>query len=69
MPARRFRQGLAAAFRSRRSRSRGKLFFRLVQQAVAVEPTTYASIVRNTEAKLQPPSHWSIHLVFPPSRL
>jgi transposase-like protein len=41
-------------FNRRRSRSRGKLFFRLVQQAVAVEPTTYASIVRNTEAKLQP---------------
>ncbi|HEY6291540.1 MAG TPA: IS1595 family transposase, partial [Terriglobia bacterium] len=36
------------------SRSRGKLFFRLVQQAVAVEPATYASIVRNTEAKPQP---------------
>jgi transposase-like protein len=41
-------------FNRRRSRSRGQLFFRLVQQAVAVEPTTYASIVRNTEAKLQP---------------
>jgi len=41
-------------FNRRRSRSRGKLFFRLVQQAVAVEPTTYASVVRNTEAKLQP---------------
>ena len=41
-------------FNRRRSRSRGKLFFRLVQQAVAVEPATYASIVRNAEAKLQP---------------
>jgi transposase-like protein len=41
-------------FNRRRSRSRGKLFYRLVQQAVAVEPTTYASIVRNTKAKLQP---------------
>ena len=41
-------------FNRRRSRSRGKLFFRLVQQAVAVEPTTYASIVRDTEAKPQP---------------
>jgi transposase-like protein len=41
-------------FNRRRSRSRGKLFFRLVQQALAVEPATYASIVRNTEAKLQP---------------
>ena len=33
-------------FNRRRSRSRGKLFFRLVQQAVAAEPATYASIVR-----------------------
>jgi transposase-like protein len=41
-------------FNRRRSRSRGKLFFRLVQQAVAVEPTTYASIVRTREAKPQP---------------
>lgn len=30
-----------------RSRSRGKLFFRLVQQDVAVEPATYASIVQS----------------------
>jgi transposase-like protein len=41
-------------FNRRRSRSRGKLFFRLVQQAVAVEPATYASIVRATEAKPRP---------------
>jgi transposase-like protein len=41
-------------FNRRRSCSRGKLFFRLVQQAVAVEPTTYASIVRDNEAKPQP---------------
>lgn len=41
-------------FNRRRSRSRGMLFFRLVQQAVAVEPTTYASIVRTSEAKPQP---------------
>jgi ISXO2-like transposase domain len=41
-------------FNRRRSRSRGKLFYRLVQQAAAVEPVTYASIVRNTKAKLQP---------------
>jgi len=32
-------------FNRRNSRSRGKLFFRLVQQAVAVEPSTYRSIV------------------------
>ena len=37
-------------FNRRKSRSRGKLFFRLVQQAVAVEPTTYQSIVRTAQA-------------------
>lgn len=41
-------------FNRRRSRSRGKLFLRLVQQAVVVEPATYASIVRAPEAKPQP---------------
>lgn len=40
-------------FNRRRSRSRGKLFFRLVQQAVAVEPATYASIIQTTSAKPQ----------------
>jgi len=34
-------------FNRRASRSRGKLFFRLVQQAVAVEPTTYRSIIQS----------------------
>lgn len=38
-------------FNRRRSRSRGKLFSRLVQQAVAVEPTTYASIVQTEGTK------------------
>ena len=37
-------------FNRRKSRSRGKLFFRLVQQAVAVEPTTYRSIVKSAKA-------------------
>jgi len=32
-------------FKRRKSRSRGKLFYRLVQQAVAIEPTTYRQIV------------------------
>ncbi len=32
-------------FNRRSSRSRGKLFYRLVQQAVAIEPTPYRSIV------------------------
>lgn len=33
-------------FNRRRSRNRGKLFFRLVQQAVIVEPAPYKSLVR-----------------------
>lgn len=33
-------------FNRRTSRSRGKLFFRLVQQAMAVEPSSYRSLVR-----------------------
>jgi transposase-like protein/ribosomal protein L37AE/L43A len=37
-------------FNRRKSRSRGKLFYRLVQQAVAVEPTTYRAIVRSAQA-------------------
>ena len=32
-------------FNRRRSRSRGKLFFRLVEQAVATDPTPYSSMV------------------------
>ncbi len=34
-------------FNRRKSRSRGKLFFRLAQQAVAAEPTTYRSIIES----------------------
>lgn len=43
-------------FNRRRSRSRGLLFYRLAQQAVAVEPVTYRSIV---QAGLggSPPNH------------
>ena len=33
-------------FHRRRSRRRGKLFFRLVQQAVAIDPAPYESLVR-----------------------
>lgn len=33
-------------FNRRRSRSRGKLFYRLVQQAVAVDPAPYTSLVK-----------------------
>ena len=38
-------------FNRRSSRSRGKLFYRLVQQAVAVDPTPYRSIVANWDAE------------------
>jgi hypothetical protein len=45
-------------FNRRRSRSRGKLFYRLAQQAVAVGPAPYDQIVHPTvgkaEAKPQP---------------
>ena len=34
-------------FNRRRSQSRGKLFFRLVQQAVNVEPIPYAKIIQD----------------------
>ncbi|HEY6272820.1 MAG TPA: IS1595 family transposase, partial [Terriglobales bacterium] len=37
-------------FNRRRSRSRGQLFFRLAQQAVAVEPVTYKSLIRAAAA-------------------
>ena len=41
-------------FNRRTSRSRGKLFFRLLQQAVAVEPAPYKSMVRcAAPAKIQ----------------
>lgn len=38
-------------FNRRRSKSRGKLFFRLAQQAVAVDPLTYDRIVHPTSGK------------------
>ena len=37
-------------FNRRRSRSRGQLFFRLAQQAVAVDPAPYASLVKCAHA-------------------
>lgn len=39
-------------FNRRKSRHRGKLFYRLVQQAVAIEPTSYQQIVKRSP--LQP---------------
>ena len=41
-------------FNRRRSRSRGKLFFRLAQQAVAIDPVPYDRIVHPTPAKAKP---------------
>ncbi len=40
-----YRDEFVFRFNRRSSRRRGKLFYRLVQQAVAVEPTPYRSIV------------------------
>jgi hypothetical protein len=36
-------------FNRRHSRSRGKLFYRLVQQAVAIAPAPYKSLVGGSE--------------------
>ena len=44
-------------FNRRKSASRGKLFFRLVEQAVAVEPSTYDIIVAKTPRPTKRGSH------------
>jgi transposase-like protein/ribosomal protein L37AE/L43A len=44
-------------FNRRTSRSRGKLFYRLVQQAVATEPTTYRNIVDPAKALREGSQH------------
>ncbi len=41
-------------FNRRRSTNRGKLFYRLVQQAVAIEPVPYKSMVKCSAAALTP---------------
>jgi hypothetical protein len=41
-------------FNRRTSRSRGKLFYRLVQQAVAIEPTPYKTMVKHTKKNNSP---------------
>jgi len=38
-------------FNRRTSRHRGKLFYRLLQQAMAVEPTTYSQMIRHIRGK------------------
>ncbi len=35
-------------FNRRRSANRGKLFYRLVQQAVAIDPVSYKSLIRSS---------------------
>jgi hypothetical protein len=45
---------LTFRFNRRKSRSPGTLFFRLVQQAVAAEPTTYRSIIESGKADWTP---------------
>lgn len=42
-------------FNRRTSRHRGKLFFRLVQQAVAVDPAPYTRIVKRARGRNRPP--------------
>jgi hypothetical protein len=44
----------AFRFNRRTSQSRGKLFYRLVQQAVAVEPVSYNAIVHRGAQKRKP---------------
>lgn len=44
-------------FNRRKSRSRGKLFYRLLQQAMAVEPTPYKALVGGTRAKSGTPTY------------
>lgn len=39
-------------FNRRTSRHRGKLFYRLLQQAVAIEPITYDELIRNKRPRL-----------------
>ena len=41
----------AFRFNRRKSRSRGKLFYRLAQQAVATEPSTYRQIADSAQAQ------------------
>jgi transposase-like protein/predicted RNA-binding Zn-ribbon protein involved in translation (DUF1610 family) len=41
-------------FNRRRSRHRGKLFFRLAQQAMAVQPAPYRDLVRNVRHRRRP---------------
>jgi len=48
-------------FNRRTSRHRGKLFSRLVEQAVAVAPAPYASLVKHVRARLRRPRRGRNH--------
>jgi len=41
-------------FNRRRSKNRGKLFFRLMQQAVSTPPATYDTMVKRSKPATQP---------------
>ena len=41
-------------FNRRKSKSRGKLFFRLMQQAVTTPPATYDTMVKRSKPTAQP---------------
>jgi ISXO2-like transposase domain len=41
-------------FNRRKSKSRGKLFFRLMQQAVSTPPATYDTMVKRSKSVAQP---------------
>ena len=43
-------------FNRRKSRPRGKLFYRLLQQAMTVEPAPYKAVVGGTWAKFRNPN-------------
>ena len=55
-------EGKRLRFNRRRSRSRGKLFYRLAQQAVAVGPASYDVIVGQTRGQARKAEPLSIGL-------
>jgi transposase-like protein len=44
-------------FNRRRSQNRGKLFYRLAQQAVAIDPVPYKAMIKGTAAATTKPDH------------
>jgi transposase-like protein len=44
-------------FNRRKSKNRGKLFYRLIQQAVATDPTTYSAMVQSSADRWGKPDH------------